>query len=46
MQMPNQGPGKPEKLPQNAQAQTGYPKVKGEYALDKRGSRSPNPWTS
>ena len=40
------GAGKPDKLSKNAQAQTGYPMVHHENALDKRGCRSPNLWTS
>ena len=39
------GPGKLDKLSQNAQAQRGYPRVQCKYALDKRGCRSPNPQT-
>ena len=46
MQLPNQGPGKPDKLSQSVQAQTGHPRVQCEYALDKRGCKSPNPLTS
>ena len=46
MQLPNQGPGKPDKLSQNAEAQTDYPRVQCKYVLDKRGCRSPNPGTS
>ena len=44
IQLPNQGPGKPDKLSQNAQAQTGYPRVQCEYALDKRDCRSQKCW--
>ena len=36
MWLPNQGPGKPDKLSQNAQAQIGYPRVQCKYALDKK----------
>ena len=41
MQLPNQGPGKLDKLSQNAQAQTGYPRVQCEYALDKKRMQKP-----
>ena len=46
MQLPNQGPGKLDKLSQNAQAQTGYPRVQCKHALGKRGCRDSNPQTS
>ena len=46
MQLPNQRPGKPDRLSQNAQAQTTYPRVQCEHTLDKRGCKSPNPQTS
>ena len=46
MKLSNQGPGKPDKLSQNAQAQTGIPRVQSKYVLDKRGCKSPNAQTS
>ena len=46
MQLPNQGPEKLDKAIQNVKVQTGYFRVQCKYALDKRGCRSPNPWTS
>ena len=42
----NQRPGKLDKLSQNAQAQTGYPRVQIKYALHKRDCKNPNPQTS
>ena len=44
VQLPNHGPGKPDMLSQNAQAQTGYPKVHCKYALYKRDCRSQKQW--
>ena len=46
MQLPNKGPGKLDKLSQNAQAQTGYSRVQCKYALHKRSCRSRIPQTS
>ena len=42
----NQRTGKLDKLSQNAQAQTGYPRVQCKYALHKKGLQSPNPGAS
>ena len=46
MQLPNQRLGRLEGYPRMHIAQTGYPRVQCEYTLDKRGCKSPNPWTS
>ena len=41
MHLPNQRPGKPEKLSQGEDNQTSYPRVQWENSLDKRGCRAP-----
>ena len=46
MQLPNQGPGKPDRPSQNAKAQTSYPRGQCKSVLDKRGCKSQNPLTS